>query len=160
MSMSDNGIPGWILGLGALGAVAGVAYALRPEPLRIFVSYDYDSDRHYRTLLSAWHANRSFAFTWEDHSTPEVKSKDAGPIKAAITKKLKEADILLVLVGQHTARSRWVRWEISRAKELGLQLVAVKIKGAYPSPPELLNSGTRWARSFSEEAIIKALKGE
>lgn len=87
---------------------------------KVFVSYDYANDRHYRYLLSAWDANESFDFTFEDHSTVAINSEDAGHIKAAIAAKMNNAECLLVIVGKETAECDWVVWEIEKAKELGL----------------------------------------
>jgi hypothetical protein len=124
---------------------------------KVFVSYDYDNDKHYRYLLSAWDANTAFDFEFADHSTPYIDSQDAGRIKAAISVKLTGADCLLVIVGQHTASSDWVAWEIARAAELGLSLVGVKIDRAYVSPAGLTGSGAAWAYAFDRDPIVKAL---
>lgn len=141
-----------------LGLLSLVGFALvRPQRKKIFVSYDYDNDRRYRFLLSAWDANRSFAFTFDDHSTPLINSTTAGPIKAAITRKMQQADYLLVIVGRNTHRSRWVAWEIQKAKELGLKLIAVKIDSTHTSPPGLLGAGATWARSFTADGIARAV---
>jgi hypothetical protein len=124
---------------------------------KIFVSYDYDNDKHYRYLLSAWDANKSFAFTFEDHSTPYINSEDAARIKAAISSKLKNADCLLVIIGEKTATSGWVAWEIERAQELELRLIGVKVDDQYASPAGLLGVGASWAMSFTESAIAAAV---
>ena len=153
--MADSPLPGWLLlALGA-GFVALVRNATRPK--RVFVSYDYDNDGHYKRLLEAWHANRRFAFIWEDHSSPLIQTAKASSVKAAITRRMKGAEILLVIVGRETASSKWVAWEIEKAKELGLRLVAVKIRRNYQSPSGLLSSGAVWAQQFSEDAVVKAL---
>ncbi len=124
---------------------------------RIFVSYDYDNDKHYRHLLSAWDANKSFNFTFDDHSTPLINSVDAGRIKAAISVKMAGAGCLLVIVGKQTAKSDWVAWEIAKAKELKLGLVAVKIDDQYATPAGLIGAGAKWAMSFTESSITTAV---
>jgi hypothetical protein len=144
-----------LVGLGLL-SLLGVAL-FRPQRKKIFVSYDYDNDRRYRFLLSAWDANKAFAFTFEDHSTPLINSTSAGPIKAAISRKMQEADYLLVIVGRHTHRSRWVAWEIDKAKELKLKLIAVKIDRTYISPGGLLGAGATWAQSFTADGVARAV---
>lgn len=143
-----------IVGLGLLGL--GVAL-FWPQRKKIFVSYDYDNDRRYRFLLSAWDANKAFAFTFDDHSTPLINSTSAGQIKSAISQKLNDADYLLVIVGRHTHRSKWVAWEIEKAKELGLKLIAVKIESTFTSPAGLLGARATWARSFTAEGVARAV---
>lgn len=144
-----------LVGLGLLG-LAATAF-LRPQRKKIFVSYDYDNDRRYRFLLSAWDANKTFAFTFDDHSTPLINSTSAGRIKAAITQKMRNADFLLVIVGRHTHRSKWVAWEINTAKQLRLKLIAVKIEPTNTSPAALLGAGATWARSFTADGVARAV---
>lgn len=124
---------------------------------KIFVSYDYDNDKHYRYLLSAWDANKSFEFSFDDHSTPLINSENAARIKAAIGAKLALADCLLVIVGKETAKSPWVAWEIEKAKQLGLSLVAVKLDDQYSTPHGLYGVGAKWAMSFTEVSIANAI---
>lgn len=145
-------------GLGGL-ALLGTLETWRRSTMakRVFISYDYDNDRHYRQLLSAWDANEDFDFEFEDHSTPYINSDDAGRIKAAISRKMSAAKCLLVIVGEKTSTSTWVDWEIEKAKELGLSLVGVKIKNTYTTPSGLLNAGASWARAFDRDPIVKAI---
>lgn len=73
---------------------------------------------------------------------------------------MRKADYLLVIVGEETHASRWIRWEIARAKknDMGLKLVAVKIDKSFKTPYGLLNVGTAFAHSFTQAAIIRALE--
>lgn len=145
-------------GIAVAGAVGGLLELGRKMmPKKVFISYDYDNDKRYRYLLSAWDANEGFDFEFEDHSTPYINSEDAGRIKAAIARKMANANCLLVIVGDKTATSTWVAWEIEKAKELGLSLVAVKIKNSYTTPSGLLGSGTHWALAFDRDPIASAI---
>jgi hypothetical protein len=127
---------------------------------KVFVSYDHSEDVHYKRLLQAWDANTSFDFEFDSRG-PDVPidSEEASKIKAALTTRMKSADYLLVIVGKKTHTSKWVTWEISRAKEsdVKLKLAAVKIDGGNTTPSGLLGVGTSWAYSFALENIVKAL---
>ena len=130
---------------------------------RVFVSYDHSEDAHYKRLLGAWDANPNFDFEFDQRSpSVAINSTEAGPVKASLTKKLKESEVLLVLVGAKTKDSDWVNWEIGRAKEdepdLKLRLAAVKLSSLNTSPAGLLNSGTSWATSFKRDPVIAAIK--
>ena len=76
---------------------------------RIFVSFDYDNDKHYKNLLLAWSANDQFAdFYISDQSVTEpVDSDRAGPIRRAISAKIGAATGLLCIVGKSTSKCRW-----------------------------------------------------
>jgi hypothetical protein len=45
---------------------------------RIFISFDYDNDLHYKNLLLAWDKNKEFDFEFYDHSLrEEINSTNA-----------------------------------------------------------------------------------
>lgn len=131
-----------------------------PGP-RVFVSYDHSEDAHYKRLLEAWHSNEEFDFSFDLRSpSVPVNSEAAAPIRRVLTQKLRQSEILLVLVGARTKDSAWVNWEIERAKQpdLRLRLAAVKLSPSNASPPGLLGVGTAWATSFRREPILSALR--
>ncbi|SEU06539.1 MTH538 TIR-like domain [Hymenobacter actinosclerus] len=128
---------------------------------RVFISYDHSEDVRYRNLLSAWDANSAFEFEFNQCSpSVAINSKRAAVIKRSLTRMMKKSDYLLVIVGEKTHTSKWVNWEINRAKrsDVDLKLVAVKLDKLYKTPTGLLNAGTSFAYSFTEKAIIQALK--
>jgi hypothetical protein len=130
--------------------------------LKVFVSYDHSEDAHYKYLLQAWDANEDFDFEFDSRG-PDVAidSTAAATVKAALTTKMKSATHLLVLVGAKTASSKWVNWEIGRAKDsdVKLKLAAVKLAKDNATPSGLLNVGTSWATSFTRDRVVDALKG-
>ena len=88
---------------------------------KIFISYDYDNDRNYKNMLKAWDANGAFDFSFEDNSADvSINSTDAAAIKRAISAKINAAPYFLCIVGEKTATSSWVKWEIEKAVELSL----------------------------------------
>jgi MTH538 TIR-like domain (DUF1863) len=126
----------------------------------IFISYDYDNDRHYKNLLVAWDANKECEFEFTDHSADvSIDSNDATAIKRAISAKINNATTFLCLVGKDTYRSTWVAWEIAKAVELKKKIIAVKIESTNISPDGLLNVGAKWAMSYTFDAIKKAIDG-
>lgn len=127
---------------------------------KVFISYDHSEDANYKYLLSAWDANTNFQFEFDNRSPGvAIDSTDAAAIKAALTRKMKEAEYLLVIIGKKTHTSKWVTWEIDRAKQddVKLKLAAVKIDREYTTPAGLLGVGTAFAYSFSQDGVIKAL---
>jgi len=126
---------------------------------KIFISYDYDNDKHYKNILKAWDANGTFDFSFHDHSADvSINSTNAAAIKRAISAKINSATYFLCIVGEKTHKSSWVKWEIDKAVELNRKIVAVKIKSTNTTPNELLHVGASWAMSFTQEAITKAIK--
>lgn len=128
---------------------------------KVFVSYDHSEDAHYKWLLQAWDANPDFDFEFDSRGpNVAVDSVDAVVVKAALTKLMKSATHLLVLVGEKTSASKWITWEIERAKQsdIKLKLTAVKLAKANAAPPGLLTVGTAWGTSFERDQIVEALK--
>ena len=135
---------------------------------KIFVSFDYDNDRRYKYILEAWHANPEFEFSFADATSREINSENVGRVKAALTRKIRNATHTLVIVGKEANKrhknhkligfKNWINFEIYQSKQNGNKMVGVKIDRSNESPDELLRAGASWAMSFTQEAIIKALK--
>jgi hypothetical protein len=135
----------------------------------VFVSFDWDNDRHYKFLLEAWHANPLFTFSFTDGTSSEINTNDVGRIKAALTAKINAATYTLVLVGKEANKrhrlsaeigfKNWINFEVNRSKLARNRLVAVKLDRMNESPEELLGADATWAMGFSEQAIISALRG-
>lgn len=135
---------------------------------KVFVSFDYDNDKIYKYLLEAWDANPDFDFYFSDLSSTEIKTDDISRVKAGLTTKINQATYTLVIIGKEANKrhkdsaligyKNWQNFEIARSKSNNNKLVGVKIDSSYDSPEELLGCGAKWAMSFKQEAIIKALK--
>jgi len=125
---------------------------------KVFVSYDYDNDRHYKNLLLAWDSHRQFDFSIHDHSADvSINSTNASAIKSVLSRYINEATYFLVIIGQDTHKCSWVKWEIAKAVELGKRIVAVKTDRENTSPDELLGVGASWAMSFTYLSIVNAI---
>ncbi len=134
---------------------------------KVFVSFDYENDRHYKYMLDAWDANKNMDFVFDDCSSDEINSDSVSVIKAGLTKRINTTGYTLVIVGREANKRHedceeigyrnWINFEIAKSKENGNKLVAVKIDKSYKSPEELANSGASWAMSFTQNAIIRAL---
>jgi hypothetical protein len=133
----------------------------------IFISYDYENDKHYKFLLTALSANPRFDISFNDKSASEIKSSEIPVVKAGLTRKINDAKYTLCIIGRY-ANTRhkdyleigcknWINFEIAQSKKNGNKLIAIKIDNSYESPDEILYSGASWARSFTEEAITIAL---
>ena len=124
----------------------------------VFISYDYDNDKHYKNLLVAWDANKKFDFSFYDASVDvSVDSDDAAVIKRVISARINNATHFLCIVGEKTHKSKWIAWEIDKAVELKKKMVAVKTAKDNTTPTGLYGVGATWALSFTFAAIKKAL---
>ncbi len=68
---------------------------------KVFVSFDYDNDKHYKFLLEAWDANPEFDFIFKDQTPGEINTNNIGRIKAGLTSKINDATHTLFIVGAY-----------------------------------------------------------
>jgi hypothetical protein len=125
-----------------------------------FVSYDHSEDAYYKRLLQAWDANPDFDFEFDSRGpNVPIDSTNAQVIKQALTRMMMGATHLLVIVGKKSAQSRWMSWEISRARQpdVKLRMAAVKLARENETPSGLIGVGTAWATSFERDRIVEAL---
>lgn len=135
---------------------------------RVFISFDFHHDRHYRYLLAALNENPANDIEFIDSTPGEIDTMAVDRVKAVLTTKIRSATHTLVLIGDYAnTRHRdaakigtrnWQWWEIEKSKEENKQLVAVKIERSNESPDPLLNAGATWAYSYSVESILEALR--
>lgn len=135
---------------------------------KVFVSFDYDNDKHYKFLLEAWNANPKFEFVFNDATPQEIDSTNVGRIKAALTSKIKDATHTLVIIGQyanypHRSRSligykNWINFEVRQSIEYRKKIAAIKLDRLFESPDELAGVNASWAYTFKEDDIIRALE--
>lgn len=125
---------------------------------RVFISYDYSNDKHYKNLLLAWDANKEFDFSFYDMSVDvSVDSTDAASIRRVISARINDSTPFLCIIGKKTYLSNWVNWEIKKAIELKKKIIAVKTATENTSPSAILGSGASWAMSFTFDSIKKAI---
>ena len=144
----------------AVAAVAGLYYLLKPTKFKVFISYDHSEDVGLRNLLEAWNSNSQFEFSMDRTSPFErINSEDDAVVKRALTRKLKEADYLLVIVGEKTHTSWFVEWEIERAmaEDINLKIAAVK-KHPRCKLPKILKGNASISDRFTRDGVIKALE--
>ena len=94
---------------------------------KVFVSFDYDNDKHYKYLLEAWDANPDFDFVFSDKTPDEIDTTNIGRIKAALTARINSATHTLVIVGKEANKTHkhskligfnnWLNFEIYQSKQ-------------------------------------------
>ncbi len=92
-------------------------------------------------------ANRQFDFSFNDASSGEIQTNDISRIRAGLTKKIRDAEVLLVLIGKEANKHHrdwmqigyrnWINFEVAQARAAGKRLVAVKIDKNHESPEQI-----------------------
>jgi hypothetical protein len=100
--------------------------------VKVFFSFRYDEDRYRADVVcAAWRAHRTpgvAAYVDSRVSEPATALAD-DEIKQAIRDGVDQTSVTCVLIGAHTWKDRWVRYEIARSVERGNGLLGVRIDG-------------------------------
>jgi hypothetical protein len=114
---------------------------------RLFLSFDYEDRQQVAGFrLMAKNRNLDFAFSDLSLRTP-VDSEESAYVKRVITKKIFGASVVVCLIGNRTASSEWVAWEIKKAIALRKGVCGVRLRGSRgTTPPALVGNGSvaRW----------------
>jgi len=134
---------------------------------KVFVSFDYENDKHYKYLLEAWHANDDFDFVFNDKTPTEINSVNIGRIKAGLTIKIKEATHTLVIAGKEANKEHkdrgligyrnWINFEVAQSIEHGNCLAVVRLERGNSLPEEVFNGKYALAEGYTEDNIISVL---
>ncbi len=128
----------------------------------IFVSH-YHTDAEKIEDMKSLLKNKGFEM--RDSSIYEAKAKnDANNedyIKALIRPHITWASTVVVLIGDKTAKSAWVNWEIEAAERRGKRIIGVYLQDEKDSPiPSALTQYGSALVGWNSDSIIKAIQGD
>ena len=112
---------------------------------RIFISYQHDDIMQAKGFnLLRWNPNVEFEFVGR-HLLSPVDSEDPNYIRSKIREQLNGVSVTVVLIGQNTANSEWVDYEIRASLEQGKGIIGIRLKGAENAdiPPALVEAGAK-----------------
>ena len=125
---------------------------------KVFIGYDYESDKAAKDRLLAWDVNKEFDFSSYNRSFDvAVDSEEAVAIKQDLAARIGDSRYFLCIVGKETYRSDWMAWEIRKAVELKKKLVAAKTDSTNNSPTAMQGVGASWSALFNFDSIKKAM---
>ena len=134
---------------------------------KVFVSFDFENDRHFKRLLEAWSANKRFNFVFQDMTPQEIQSSSVARVKAVLTTKVQTATHVLVLCGKHVNQrhpdalligcTNWIHFECQQAVLYKKKIVAVGLYPGVDVPSNIAQENGTWVNSFNEAEIVKAL---
>ncbi len=95
---------------------------------KVFFSFKYDDVTRAMVVRNSWVSQGKEAAGFIDKAEfEEVKKKGDQAIKNWIDKQLEGTSVTVVLVGEKTCRSRWVKYEIEKSIERGNGLLGIDI---------------------------------
>ena len=93
---------------------------------KLFISHRWDYDDVLQDLKNLLDSRGYFPAEYTQiEKTCPINSDLAWVVKANITKRLQESDVVLAIEGVYASYSEWMQWEMDKAKELGLKVIGV-----------------------------------
>jgi len=120
-----------------------------------FVEEDLDGANLFRGQAK----NQNSALIFDDYSVKvPYNSENADYIRRQITEKIRAASVTICLIGQATATSAWVKWEVEKSVALGNKIIGVKLytSVACPIPAALTAVGAK-VLGWDVAAIVREI---
>lgn len=125
---------------------------------KLFISHSWEYDNLLQNLKDLLNERGYFsAEYYQFEKNCPCKSEKASVIKANITKRLKETDVVLAIAGVSASYSEWMQWEMDKALELGLNIVGVIPRGNERISQEVYKRSVEDVR-WNTESVVNAIK--
>ena len=106
----------------------------------VFIGFAYE-DADEVNLLRGQTRNKHSDIEFSDYSLKEpFDSKNAEYIRSKIIERIRQCSTTIIYLSNHTAKSRWVKWECEKSAELGKTVIAVH---SGKTPPKSIPSFIR-----------------
>ena len=103
---------------------------------RIFISFDHDDTQQVNGFLGLRQISDGLEF-YNHKLDRRIMSTDSNYIKRVIREDyIKPASVTVVLIGNRTAQSDWVKWEVKESLRQGKGLLGIRLKDSYGAIPE------------------------
>jgi len=103
---------------------------------RIFISFDHDDTEQVNGFMGLRYITDGFDF-YNHKLDHRIKSTDSTYICRVIREEyIQPSSVTVVLIGDRTAQSEWVKWEIEESKRQGKGILGIRLKDRFGTVPE------------------------
>jgi len=103
---------------------------------RIFISFDHSDTEQVNGFLGLRNVLDSFEF-YNHKLDRRIQSNDSDYVSRVIREEyIRPASVTVVLIGNNTAASSWVRWEIQESLRQGKGILGIHLKGSQGQVPQ------------------------
>lgn len=103
---------------------------------RIFISFDHDDTDKVNGFLGLRNIVGGFEF-YNHKLDHRIKSNDVNYICGVIRNEyIQPASVTVVLIGNKTAQSDWVKWEIAQSRKQGNAILGIHLPGTHGQVPD------------------------
>jgi len=102
---------------------------------RIFISFDHDDTAQVLGFMGLRNIVDNFDF-YNHKLDRRINSADVDYVRRVIREEyIKPASVTVVLIGNNTAKSKWVNWEIEESKRLCKGILGIRLKDTWGDIP-------------------------
>ncbi len=102
---------------------------------RIFISFDHEDTAQVSGFMGLRQILDGFDF-YNHKLDRRIKSSDVSYVTRVIRDEyIKPASVAVVLIGNRTAQSEWVRWEIQESARQGKGILGIRLRGSSGAVP-------------------------
>lgn len=110
-------------------------FSRQPSKRRIFISFDHNDTAQVNGFLGLRNILDTFDF-YNHKLDHRIKSTNDVYVQRVIKEEyIKPASVTVVLIGNKTASSQWVQWEIAESKRQGKGILGILLPGSKGSIP-------------------------
>ncbi|MBI2857231.1 MAG: TIR domain-containing protein [Chloroflexi bacterium] len=103
---------------------------------RIFISFDHDDTDQVNGFLGLRNIVDGVEF-YNHKLDHRVNSRDVEYVRRVIREEyISPASVTVVLIGNQTAQSPWVKWEIQESLRQGKGILGIRLPGAFGPAPD------------------------
>lgn len=131
-------------------------------PYRIFISHAWKYGAEYARLVQLLDSAKYFSYY--NYSAPKERplelsspSATTSEIKRAITNKIRNAQVVLVLGGMYASYHEWMKYEVDEAFRMGKPLIVIKPWGQEYVPQYLRDCATEVV-GWNTDSIVGAIR--
>jgi hypothetical protein len=129
-----------------------------PCPRSVFLSFHHEDLAQvngFRLMTKNPHLRLEVS---DDDSRYPVNSEHSTYVKRALRTKIRNADVVVCMIGNGTAWRDWVEWELRTAIEERTGICGVRLKGARSRAPALLHEVNAGIAPWDSLAITAAIE--
>ncbi|MGH7581639.1 MAG: TIR domain-containing protein [Gemmatimonadales bacterium] len=122
----------------------------------LFICHDWEYSQEYHRVSRF--LEQAPNFRWRNVSVPEHAPLDTDDmLEKNLRDQIRPADVMLVLAGMYTARSRWMDWEMAFARRIGKSIIGVRPWGNVQLPVVVQRNATEIV-GWNTDTIVGAVR--
>ncbi len=126
---------------------------------RLFISFDADNDKRQAQGFRLIARNPNVDISFYDGSLRSpVNSNQSSYIKKVLREMISHCSVVVCLIGNNTAWSDWVDWELRTGRELGKGICGVRLKGSHGRTPRALMEINAPVAGWDMEEIVRTIE--